>query len=47
MFPPCVLTLFYFVLFLLCFPLCKIPLSFPAFEKGLHFGAQDTGQDLS
>ena len=41
--PPCALVLFYFVLFLLCFPLGKFPLSFHALEKRLNFAEQDTG----
>ena len=45
MFPPCVLTLFYFVLFLLCFPLCKLPLPFLALEKSLYLRKQDMGQN--
>ena len=44
MFPPYVLILFYLVLFLLCFPLCKLPLSFLALEKRLYLREQDTGQ---
>ena len=47
MVPPCVLVLFYLVLFLLHFPLCKLPLSFLALEKGLNFGEQDTGSGRS
>ena len=46
MFPPCALVLLYFVLFLLCFPLGKLPLSFLALEKGLYLREQDTGQGL-
>ena len=44
MFPPCALVLFYFVLFLLCFPLGKLPLSFLTLEKGLYLREQDTSQ---
>ena len=36
MFPPVVLSLFCLVLFLLCLPLCKLPLSFLALEKRLY-----------
>ena len=46
MFPPCALVLLYFVLFLLCFPLGKLPLSFLALEKGLYLREQDTGKGL-
>ncbi len=46
MFPSCVLLLFYFILFLLCFPLGKLPLSFLALEKGLYLWEQDTGSGL-
>ena len=46
MFPPCVLVLFRFILFLLCFPLGKLPLSFLALEKRLYLREQDTGQGL-
>lgn len=42
--PPCVLALFRFILFLLCFPLGKLPLSFLALEKCLYLREQDTGQ---
>ena len=45
MFPPCALVLFFFVLFLLRFPLCKLPLSFLALEKGLYLWEQGQGQD--
>ena len=45
--PRLLLALFHFVLFLLCFPLSKFPLSFLALEKGLHLREQDTGQGLS
>ena len=44
MFPPVVLSLFCLVLFLLCLPLGKLPLSLLALEKGLHLREQDTGQ---
>ena len=44
MFPPHALILFRFVLFLLCFPLGKLPLSFLALEKRLYLREQDTGQ---
>ena len=44
MFPPFVLVLF--VLFLLRFPLCKLPLPFLALEKPLYLREQDTGQGL-
>ena len=47
MFPPCALVLFYFVLFLLCFPLGKFPLSFLALKKRLNFGEQDMGSGRS
>ena len=47
MFPPCALVLFYFVLFLLCFPLHKLPLSFLALEKRLYLREQDTGQGFN
>ena len=46
MFPPCVLVLFRFVLFLLCFPLRKLPLPLLALEKRLYLREQDTGQGL-
>ena len=46
MFPPVALTLFCLILFLLCFPLSKLPLSVLALEKGLNFGEQDTGQGV-
>lgn len=44
MFPPYSLVLFYFGLFLLYCPLCKLLLSFFALEKGLYLQEQDTGQ---
>ena len=44
MFPPCVLVRFQLILFLLCFPLGKLPLSFLALEKRLYLWEQDTGQ---
>ena len=44
MFPPVVLSLFCLVLFLLCFPLGKLPLSFFALEKCLYLRKQDKGQ---
>ena len=44
--PPCALVLFQFVLFLLCFPLGKLPLPFLALEKGLYLREQDTGQGV-
>lgn len=37
------LVLFYLALFLLCFPLCKLPLSFLALEKRLYLREQNTG----
>lgn len=40
------LILFRLVLFLLCFPLGKLPLSFLALEKGLYLREQDTGIKL-
>ena len=46
MFPPCALVLFYFVLFLLCFPLGKFPLPLFALEKGLYLREQNTGQGV-
>ena len=46
MFPPCVLVPFQLVLFLLCFPLSKLPLSFLALEKRLYLREQDTGQGI-
>ena len=46
MFPPVVLSLFCLVLFLLCFPLGKLPLSFLTLEKRLYLREQDTGQSL-
>ena len=46
MFPPCVLVLFHFVLFLLCFPFGKFPPSFLALKKCLYLREQDTGQGL-
>ena len=46
MFPPCTLALFYFVLFLLCFPFCKLLLSLLALERFLYLREQDTGQGL-
>ena len=46
MFPPVVLSLFCLVLFLLCFPLGKLPLSFLTLEKRLYLREQDTGQGL-
>ena len=46
MFPPCVLVLFRFILFLLCFPLGKLPLSFLALEKRLYLREQDSGEGL-
>lgn len=33
MLPSCALVLFFFSLFMLCFPLCKLPLSLLALEK--------------
>ena len=44
MLPPCVLVLFCLVLFLLCFPLGKLPLPFLALEKRLYLREQDTGR---
>ena len=44
--PPCALVLFHFVLFLLCFPLGKLPLSFLTLKKHLNFGEQDTGRSF-
>ena len=44
MFPTCVLVPFHLVLFLSCFPLGKLPLSFLALEKCLYLREQDTGQ---
>ena len=44
MFPPCALVSFQLVLFLLCFPLRKLPLSLLALEKRLYLREQDTGQ---
>ena len=44
MFPPYALVLFHFVLFLLRFPLGKLPLSFLTLEKSLYLREQDTGQ---
>ncbi len=44
MFPPYALVLFFFVMFLLCFPFGKLPLSFLTLKKRLNFGEQDTGQ---
>ena len=41
MFPPVVLSLFCLVLFLLCFPLGKLPLSFLALEKRLYLREQE------
>ena len=46
MFPLCVLVLFYLALFLLCFPLGKLPLSCLALEKCLYLREQDTGQNV-
>ena len=46
MFPPVVLSLFCLVLFLLRFPLRKLPLSFLTLEKRLYLREQDTGQSL-
>ena len=46
MFPPVVLSLFCLVLFLLCFPLGKLPLSFLTLEKRLYLREQDTGQSV-
>ena len=46
MFPPVVLSLFCLVLFLLCLPLGKLPLSFLTLEKRLYFREQDTGKGL-
>lgn len=46
MFPPRALVLFRFVLSLLRFLLCKIPLYFLALEKGLYLREQDTGQGV-
>lgn len=46
MFPPCSLVLFYLVLFLLRFPLGKLPLSFLALEKRLYLREQDMGQGV-
>lgn len=40
MFPPVVLSLFCLVLFLLCFPLGKLPLSFLTLEKRLYLRTQ-------
>ncbi len=45
MFPPCALVPFQLVLFLLCFPLGKLPLSFLALEKSLYLRKQDMGQN--
>ena len=39
--PAFCLALSFLVLFLLCFPLCKLPLSFLALEKGLNFGEKE------
>ena len=44
MFPPLCYALFCFVLFLLCFPLRKLPLSVLTLEKRLYLREQDTGQ---
>lgn len=46
MFPPVVLSLFCLVLFLLCLPLGKLPLSFLTLEKRLYLREQDTGQGV-
>lgn len=46
MFPPCALVSFQLVLFLLCFPLRKLPLSLLALEKRLYLREQDTGKGL-
>ena len=46
MFPPVVLSLFCLVLFLLCFPLGKLPLSFLTLEKRLYLREQDSGEGL-
>ena len=46
MFPPYVLILFHLVLFLLRFPLGKLPLSFFALEKSMYLREQDTGRGL-
>lgn len=46
MFPPCALVPFQLVLFLLYFPLGKLPLPFLALEKRLYLREQDTGQGL-
>ena len=46
MFPPVVLSLFCLVLFLLCLPLGKLPLSFLTLEKRLYLREQDTGKGL-
>ena len=40
------LFLFCPILFLLCFPLCKLPLSVHALEKGLYLREQNTGQGV-
>ena len=44
MFPPCLIFLICHILFLLRFPLGKLPLSLLALEKGLYLREQDTGQ---
>ena len=44
MLPPYALVPFQLVLFLLCFPLGKFPLSLLALEKCLYLREQDTGQ---
>ena len=46
MFPPCALVSLQLVLFLLCFPLRKLPLSLLALEKRLYLREQDTGKGL-
>jgi len=44
MFPP-LSCLFRLILFLLCFPLRKLPLPFLALEKRLYLREQKTGRD--
>ena len=46
MFPPFALVPFQLVLFLLRFPLGKLPLSLLALEKSLYLREQDTGQSV-
>ena len=46
MFPPCALVSFQLVLFLLCFPLRKLPLPVLALKERLNFREQDTGKGL-